>query len=415
MNVKYLFSFGILFVILAVISLKTHAQELPRPLRQYRPDEFVSLDSSVPMRTALNILSKFSSKFEKKIIIDPQNYAGRFKTINVMVNNMYWKRALEYILRSNLLKYEDRGKYYEIAPLGASSEETIDSVNPDTKEIEIHAIFFEADYQTLIEAGIDWSALRGNKVQVRGNFGAQVANDLFSAGYIDRFGNWDVFALLRTFESMSKGEIIANPQITVLDGERGKIKVGIDFFLIVRDFAGNARQTKFESGIILDVLPRVIGSGDSTFIHLDIITERSTVFLVGALENPQKVVTESKTRALLLSGEETVIAGLFSNEIRDRRRGVPVLKDLPPWFFGLRYLFGFTKKEVLKKELIIILTARIIPTIAERMNRRNIQRNFLQQKRREFDRRMRELKNKKSTSTNGSYRRRYPNSKTRGK
>ncbi len=220
---------------------------------------------------------------------------------------------------------------------------------------------------------------------------------------------------MRTFESMTKGEIIANPQITVLDGQRGKIKVGTDFFLIVRDFAGNARQAKFESGIILDVLPRVIGSGDSTFIHLDIVTERSTVFLVGALENPQKVITESRTRALLLSGEETVIAGLFSNEIRDTRRGIPILKDLPPWFFGLRYLFGFTKKEVLKKELIIILTARIVPTIAERMNRRNIERDFLQRKRLEFNRRMRELKNKKSTSANGSYRRRYPNSKTRGK
>jgi len=367
------------------------------------------------MRTALNILSQFSSKFENKIIIDPQNHGGRFTTIDVMVNNMYWKRALEYILRSNLLKYVEKEKYYEIVPLGSSSEEKIDLVTPDTKEIEIHAIFFEADYQTLVEAGIDWSALNGNKVQVRGNFGAEVANDLFSAGYIDRFGNWDVFALLRTFESMSKGEIIANPQITVLDGQRGKIKVGTDFFLIVRDFAGNARQARFESGIILDVLPRVIGSGDSTFIHLDILTERSTVFLVGALESPQKVITESRTRALLLSGEETVIAGLFSNETRNTRRGIPILKDLPPWFFGLRYLFGYTKKEILKKELIIILTARIIPTIAERMNRRNIQRNFLQQKRREFDRRMRELKNKKSTSTNGSYRRRYPNSKTRGK
>lgn len=414
MKFKCFFSFGILLIILTVTSLRIHAQERS-PLRQYRPDEFVSLDRSVPMRTALNILSQFSSKFENKIIIDPQNHGGRFTTINVMVNNMYWKRALEYILRSNLLKYVEKEKYYEIVPLGSSSEEKIELVTPDTKEIEIHAIFFEADYQTLVEAGIDWSALNGNKVQVRGNFGAEVANDLFSAGYIDRFGNWDVFALLRTFESMSKGEIIANPQITVLDGQRGKIKVGTDFFLIVRDFAGNARQAKFESGIILDVLPRVIGSGDSTFIHLDILTERSTVFLVGALESPQKVITESRTRALLLSGEETVIAGLFSNETRNTRRGIPILKDLPPWFFGLRYLFGFTKKEVLKKELIIILTARIVPTIAERINRRNIQRNFLQQKRREFDRRMRELKNKKSTSTNGSYRRRYPKSKTRGK
>lgn len=412
MNYKYLFSFGILLIIvLAVTSFGIHAQEsIPR---QYGADEFVSLDSSIPMQTALDILSRFSSKFDNKIIIDPQNHTRSIASINVMVNNMYWKRALEYILRSNLLKYVEREKYYEIVPLGASRGEQTEPINPHTKEIEIHAIFFEADYQSLLESGIDWSALEGGRIRFEGNFGSEVSQDLFNAGYVDSFGNWDVFALLRVFESLNKGEIIANPQIRVLDGQQGKIKVGTDFFLTVRDFAGNTRFTQFESGIILNVLPTIMGRNDTTFIHFDIITERSTVFPDPV--SVTKSTTESRTRVLLLDGEETAIAGLFSNQQRSTRKGIPVLKDLPGWFFGLRYLFGYTKKEVIKKELIILLRAKIVPTIAERMAKRNIQQDFLQQKRREFDRRLRQLKNKKSTSTNGLYRRRYPNSKTRGK
>ena len=412
MNYKYLFSFGILLIImLAVTSFGIHAQEsIPR---QYGADEFVSLDSSVPMRTALDILSRFSSKFDNKILIDPQNHTRSIASINVMVNNMYWKRALEYILRSNLLKYVEREKYYEIVPLGASREEQTEQITPHTKEIEIHAIFFEADYQSLLETGIDWSALEGGRIRFKGNFGSEVSQDLFNAGYVDSFGNWDVFALLRVFESLNKGEIIANPQIRVLDGQQGKIKVGTDFFLTVRDFAGNTRFTQFESGIILNVLPTIIERNDTTFIHFDIITERSTVFPDPV--SVTKATTESRTRVLLLDGEETAIAGLFSNEERITRKGIPILKDLPPWFFGLRYLFGYTKKEVIKKELIILLRAKIVPTIAERMAKRNIQQDFLQQKRREFDRRLRQLKKKNSSSTNGSYGRRYPNSKTRGK
>lgn len=412
MNYKYLFSFGILLIImLAVTSFGIHAQEsIPR---QYGADEFVSLDSSVPMRTALDILSKFSSKFDNKILIDPQNHTRSIASINVMVNNMYWKRALEYILRSNLLKYVEREKYYEIVPLGASRGEQTEQITPHTKEIEIHAIFFEADYQTLLETGIDWSALEGGRIRFKGNFGSEVSQDLFNAGYVDRFGNWDVFALLRVFESLNKGEIIANPQIRVLDGQQGKIKVGTDFFLTVRDFAGNTRFTQFESGIILNVLPTIIERNDTTFIHFDIITERSTVFPDPV--SVTKATTESRTRVLLLDGEETAIAGLFSNEERITRKGIPILKDLPPWFFGLRYLFGYTRKEVIKKELIILLRAKIVPTIAERMAKRNIQQDFLQQKRREFDRRLRQLKKKNSPSTNVSYGRRYPNSKTRGK
>ena len=412
MNYKYLFSFGILLIImLAVTSFGIQAQEsIPR---QYGADEFVSLDSSIPMQTALDILSRFSSKFYNKIIIDPQNHTRSIASINVMVNNMYWKRALEYILRSNLLKYVEREKYYEIVPLGAARGEQTEPVNAHTKEIEIHAIFFEADYQSLLESGIDWSALEGGRIRFEGNFGSEVSQDLFNAGYVDSFGNWDVFALLRVFESLNKGEIIANPQIRVLDGQQGKIKVGTDFFLTVRDFAGNTRFTQFESGIILNVLPTIMGRNDTTFIHFDIITERSTVFPDPV--SVTKATTESRTRVLLLDGEETAIAGLFSNEQRSTRKGIPILKDLPGWFFGLRYLFGYTKKEVIKKELVILLRAKIVPTIAERMAKRNIQQDFLQQKRREFDRRLRQLKNKKSTSTNGLYHRRYPNSKTRGK
>jgi len=412
MNYKYLFSFGIsLIIMLAVTSFGIHAQEsIPR---QYGADEFVSLDSSIPMQTALDILSRFSSKFYNKIIIDPQNHTRSIASINVMVNNMYWKRALEYILRSNLLKYVEREKYYEIVPLGASRGEQTEAITPHTKEIEIHAIFFEADYQSLLESGIDWSALEGGRIRFEGNFGSEVSQDLFNAGYVDSFGNWDVFALLRVFESLNKGEIIANPQIRVLDGQQGKIKVGTDFFLTVRDFAGNTRFTQFESGIILNVLPTIMGRNDTTFIHFDIITERSTVFPDPV--SVTKATTESRTRVLLLDGEETAIAGLFSHEERSTRKGIPILKDLPGWFFGLRYLFGYTKKELIKKELVILLRAKIVPTIAERMARRTIQQDLLQQKRREFDRRLRQLKNKKSTSTNGLYQRRYPNSKTRGK
>ncbi|MFQ6114024.1 MAG: type II secretion system protein GspD, partial [bacterium] len=395
-NLKYFVQFALLLL----FTVRLLSQEtIPR---EYNPNEFVSFDRSLPIKTALDILSQFSSKYEGKIIIDPQGHQG---PIGVMVNNMYWKRALEYILRSNLLKYIDHEKYYEVVALTATKEPKIEeqSISHTTREIEIHAIFFEADYQALAEAGIDWSAIRNGKVSVNGNFASEVTKDLFSAGYIDRHGKWDVFALLRTFETMDKGEIIANPQIKVMEGEQGKIKVGTNFFLTTRDFAGNTRFTEYESGIILTVIPEVIGERDSLFIHLDLKAERSDV--IPDPVNVTKVITESRTQVLLLNGEETAIAGLFSNEVRNVRRGIPILKDLPPWFFGLRYIFGFSSKSVKKKELIILLQARVVPTIAERISMRLGQRNYLEQKRLEFRRRLQKLKNKNATNSK-TYRRR---------
>ncbi|MFQ5707799.1 MAG: SPOR domain-containing protein [bacterium] len=363
--------------------------------RDYRPDEVVSFDSSLPMPSALDILNQYSKKFEGKIIIDPTGHSG---PIGVMVNNMYWKRAFEFILRSNLLKFVEHEKYYEVVPLGAATARAEETLSTGTREVEIHAVFFEADYQTLLEAGIDWSIIKRGKVAVNSRFGSEVTKDLFSVQLTDRYRLWDVSALLRTFETLNKGEIIANPQIKVMEGEQGKIKVGTNFFLTTRDFAGNTRFTEYESGIILTVTPHIIGQGDSMFIHLDISAERSSVFPDPV--NTTKAITESRTQVLLLSGEETAIAGLFSNEVRDTRKGIPLLKDLPPWFFGLRYLFGFTSKEVKKKELVILLRATVIPTVAERLGMRLGQKNILEQKRLEFRRKLRQLRGKKPSKYN---------------
>jgi general secretion pathway protein D len=70
----------------------------------------------------------------------------------------------------------------------------------------------------------------------------------------------------------------------------------------------------------------------------------------------------------MLNGEEAVLGGLFVNEESTVRTGVPFLKDLPWWFFGLRYIFGSDQREVRKKELVILIKAEILPTLKERLS-----------------------------------------------
>ena len=52
------------------------------------------------------------------------------------------------------------------------------------------------------------------------------------------------------------------------------------------------------------------------------------------------------------------------------RTGVPFLKDLPWYVLGLRYLFGYDKEEITKKELVILLKAELVPTLQERITQR---------------------------------------------
>jgi type IV pilus assembly protein PilQ len=83
----------------------------------------------------------------------------------------------------------------------------------------------------------------------------------------------------------------------------------------------------------------------------------------------------------MLNGEETAIGGLFLNEEVVNRNGIPFLKDLPWWVFGIRYLTGYDQTIVRKKELVILLKTELIPTLQERFENPQWE-NVL---RREFD------------------------------
>jgi len=61
-----------------------------------------------------------------------------------------------------------------------------------------------------------------------------------------------------------------------------------------------------------------------------------------------------------------VIAGLYSTDEIVTRAGIPILRNLPWWVFGIRYLTGYESKEHNEKELIIILKAELLPTLNER-------------------------------------------------
>ncbi|MDZ7261659.1 MAG: type II and III secretion system protein [candidate division KSB1 bacterium] len=347
-----------------ISTFESRAQE-NAPVRSYRGEEFVSLNDAVPFNTAIEILNQFSTKYEGKIIVDPKR---RQHKIGVVIDNMYWKKAFEYILSSNGLRYQTYDRYYEILgeeeePAKPGKEEEV-KLNTATKEVRIEATFFEADRKTLSQIGIDWTTLKNGTVRIDAKASSNLAQDALSAMYKLSTDVWDVLALMRTIENLSKGEVIAQPQIKVMEGVEGKVKVGKNFYLTTRDFAGNTQYREYEAGVILTVTPRVITIKDTTFIHLDLKAERSQV--IPDPTGVSKAIIESRTQVLLLNGEQTAIGGLYSDEKSISRIGIPVLKDLPWWFFGLRYLFGFNSSQIEKKELIILIKAEIVPGIASR-------------------------------------------------
>jgi len=361
----------------------------------YTQEELVSFKSDVPYKTAMESLSTLSKKFLKKPIVDPSPLTT---PINVEIQSMYWKDAMELILRTSGLWYEEFPDYIQVAsvgtlaatgaatPAGTAAPTDSSAIISKSREVTISAIFLEINKAKLRESGLNFNIFRGRDLNLSVEFtGAdKVSNDILSATVAPTSPKLavNVDAALKIFESEQIGEVLARPQTTVRSGSRGRIQIGTDFSVKERDFSGNIIDRFYSTGTILEVFPKVYRYGSMDFIDLPYHAERSTVTpgSVSTLINK----STSDGRSIALNGEEIYVGGLYSNEDNTTRQGIPFLKDLPWWVFGLRYIFGYDRVEVTQKELIILLKAELVPTIEDRAKELAKDRNLLQEKLKDF-------------------------------
>jgi hypothetical protein len=391
------------------------------------PEELVSMSKTLPFDKAMSLFSDFSKKYLNKIIVDATNNK---LPIGVDVENKYWLQAFEDVLRTNKMWYDEREEFLYVytpvdssklqGPLAATAA-AIDSTSKvlfNQRDIRISSVFFTVDVVKSLEAGINWKFLYLGDTTKAGSRPSQFGGEFFSGfqdpsaqssssssgsgtqavspGFFARavpaisFSN--VTALISFFQNNQLGDVLSGPSIVVSSGKKGRIQVGQDIYITTRDFAGNTIQQPVSSGIIINVTPTVYTENGIRFINLDITAERSTVS-AGPVINK----STAQTFSVLYDGEEMVLGGLYTNVESTTRGGVPLLKDLPWWFFGLRYLFGFEQTTTSTQELIILLKAEVVPTIEERVaaaaQRNNI--NLIEQQRSQHKTEIEKYKQKK--------------------
>lgn len=319
--------------------------------------ELITLANDIPFDQALRVIQTFANR----VVVDPER---RTTPIGVDIDRESWRQALDKIAQANGLQVASHENYLQLLPAQEGELDAAPEVSLDSREVNISAVFFQADQTALREFGIDWSTLSGGNVDVNASYQGAGASGQFSVGVganINRSLSVDL--LMQTFESESTGEIIAKPQVKVRSGKEGYIQVGSDFSVTTTDFAGNAITQFFSTGTILRVEPVVLSEDEVDFVDLTVEAERSSL-----IDPVREVIskTVARTSALLRDGEQTAIAGLYGQETAVTRSGVPVFKNLPPWFLGLRYLFGYDSQLVTKTELVVLLEVEIVPSVRQR-------------------------------------------------
>ena len=412
-------------------AMPAQAQDLP-PQRQIRgyipPEQLVSFRPETPFTQFIDFLNPIFERVLGKQVIDPES---RAQPIGVSIAGMHFLDALELVLRFNGLTYRETDRFFvvELAPPepsvqvdqpGAGLAATAEvPATLDTREVQINAVLFSINKNKARDVGIDWNVFFGGETASGGGGGqggGGEAGGEGAVGAIPRFflrtdkiadavdnvlimpDQFDVATLTRLFrllETEGIGETIANPRVIVQSGEEGRIQIGTDFPFVTRDFAGNTITQFVSTGIIINVTPTLIseplvdttGAPELDFIHLNIQVENSN----GQVSAAGPIVDRStaNTQVLLLNGEQTIIGGLYSTEEAITRRGIPFLKDLPGWFFGIRYLTGVTQKILIQRELVILLQASLVDPLRAR-NGRPFETNLLEKRRQEIRETLRE-------------------------
>ena len=243
--------------------------------------------------------------------------------------------------------------------------ETIKKLDILPRQVLIEARIYEIVLNNSFEFGI--SAF----LQARGT--AEDPNDRITGGALDSGLNansyWfignsrEMIATLHAISGKTKLKLLEAPSVLALDGTQASIVVGAEIPYPGESFTsaagGSTTGVRYRNtGNTLLIEPRISASG---FVTLTITQEVSqgSETQYGNQSAPSFNLARVMNTFTVKDGETVAIAGVISESLRNERNGVPLLSDIPI----LGYLFGDTKKQSDRTELIIMITPHVIRTV----------------------------------------------------
>jgi type IV pilus assembly protein PilQ len=208
--------------------------------------------------------------------------------------------------------------------------------------------------------------LGGNALSAIANANSRVVSPALSLVFSAALGKFQLTSFLDALQEVQLADLQAEPSIVTLDNRQAEILVGQEIPIRVLDAGAQQQQAGAAStqipratvqlkevGIILTVTPHITNNHQ---ILLKLHAENSDAQLassdVGFIFGKQR----ADNQLLVGDGETAVIGGLTVTQVTSSKSGIPLLVDLPL----IGKLFGVTRKQEAKRDLLILVTPHII-------------------------------------------------------
>ncbi|WP_162062823.1 type II and III secretion system protein family protein [Vibrio taketomensis] len=195
------------------------------------------------------------------------------------------------------------------------------------------------------------------------NFGVQYGDAGQTAGVfvnpILDFSADDLLATITAVGDDSIGQVLAEPNLSVISGESASFLVGGEIPVVtIVDNATNVEYKEF--GIRLDMVAKVLRDDKIKLSLQPEVSSLDTQYTDERYSLPALKTRRAKTTIELGNGQSFVLGGLLSTEDVESLRKVPYIGDIPI----LGSLFRNTETSRNKTELVIVATVNLVQPIA---------------------------------------------------
>jgi len=194
---------------------------------------------------------------------------------------------------------------------------------------------------------------------------------------INRMGG-DVRGVLNALGQDGRLQVLATPQLMVLDNQKAQIKIGdrISVQTQQQTVAGTSTGVinsfqYLDTGILLSVTPRINSGGQVTVeVNQEVSVPGTASGVAGA--NPDIAQRSATTTVVVASGETIVLGGLIREDNQRKTSGIPLLSKIPVLgaAFGTQSIVKRRTETILLIRPVVLTNVREAAEATEELQRR---------------------------------------------
>ena len=293
-----------------------------------------------------------------RVVLGPESFSPKLESVSLTSATASEVRAMQgsaeagHLAKELILIGEEKTV--------ARAREMAKKLDFHREQVRLRVKITDISFDGLRQLGINYDF---SKYSLRENPGAPSANGIINTLRMAQLGRLPISidATLSALEQRNQSRTLAEPSISLLDGERGFILIGDKVFYPKLTGYTQAQTPIYDKeevrvGIYVQVALQMAGHGDMILAVYPQVSTITGYLNVGGASYPQISTREQQTTVRLHENETLVIGGLITDQEIKNLREIPFLGKVPI----LGELFRNRNNTNSKKDLVIMITPEIL-------------------------------------------------------